>query len=212
MKRLPFVLFFSGMTIQFAALLGEHATEIPFVLRSVAPAHYRGQKGIETLLQKRKLESKEEGFDEISQFLIWHVYEINHIPRTQYEDFKVDGIWCMDLLREETTSDRREVVWTPDDLRFILSSVTNSFRDGAGKIVKSLEFNYHLSALKQNVEELKETNILMFCFGLFFIGCAIEVVAFLLEHAESKKTERVANNHKANATAPNQTKQQEHPS
>jgi len=38
-KKLRILLFFFGMAIGLAALFGEHATELPFVLKIVAPKY-----------------------------------------------------------------------------------------------------------------------------------------------------------------------------
>src|SRR6266566_6629177 len=114
MKSLPVALFFSGLAIQFGALLGEHAAEIPFVLKRVAPSYWRAQTGVETLLKKRRLEKTDIGFEEVSRFLIWNMYEINHIPKSRETDHKAEAISCMGETRQEGTSNGDEL-YTPDD-------------------------------------------------------------------------------------------------
>jgi hypothetical protein len=172
--------------------LGEHATEVPFVIKRVAPSYSRVQTGIETLLKQRKLGRTDVGFDEISQWLIGNENEINGRPRSFATDFKVDSITCMGEIRSEGTSHGDET-YLSDDIRCVVSSVTNRFTDGSGRTLQALEFHFHILALREKAEELKTPGVLRFCFGLFFVGCAIEVVAFAMERAETRRAESAEN-------------------
>src|SRR5437588_4081673 len=142
MKTLPIVLFFSGFLIQFAALLGEHLTEIPSALKIVAPSYCRARIGIETLLRERRLANTNEGFEEISRLLIWNMYEINHMPKDRKTDFKVDAIAPVGETVSKGTA-QGDDLYTPDDVRCWMSTVTNHFVDSVGHIQKSLVFEYH---------------------------------------------------------------------
>jgi len=211
MKKLPVVLFFSGLAIQLAALLGEHAAEIPFVLKIVAPAYCRAQAGIDTLMKKRSLVNTDEGFKEISHLLLWNMYEINNVPKNQNYDFKVDSISCMGAPTYEGTAHGTET-YTSDDIRYTLSTVTNRFTDSGGHIFHSFEFHYHLAALREKVGELKTPNVLWFCFGWFLIGSMVEVFAFLWEHADTKEVDAIVNKYKDQPPESSQTEEQEKPS
>jgi len=188
MKCLPAILFVSGLAIQLAALLGEHAAEIPLVIKHVAPSYFRAQTGIDTLQRSRRLGKADVGYHEIARWLIGNMHEINGRPRNLRSDTEVDSISCMGEFRSEGTPHGDEV-FLSDDIRCTLSTVTNRFVDAAGRVSQSLEFHFHTAALKTYVEELKTPGVLRFCFGLFFIGGAVEVVAFVLEHGETRKAE-----------------------
>jgi len=65
-KAFPIILFFTGLVIQLAALFGEHATEIHFVLRYVAPSYCHAVAGEQilagsTVWQAVGLDAKNDG-------------------------------------------------------------------------------------------------------------------------------------------------------
>jgi hypothetical protein len=186
MKGFPAILFFSGLAIQLASLLGEHAPEIPFVIKVIAPSYQHARTRIETLLRQRKLLKTNEGFSEISQFLIWNVYEVNQRPKDLKTDLKVESISEMGEFLSMGTS-KGDVQYTTDDIRYTVSSATNLFQGNQ----HSLEFLYHLKALQDQVDDLKRPSVLRFCFGMFFVGALVEIVAFLLESAEASKIKKV---------------------
>ncbi len=207
MKKLPIVLFFSGLAIQFAALLGEHTTEIPFVLKIVAPSYCRAQVGLDTLMKNRILVNTNEGFRELAHCLILNMYELHHTPKNKALDFKIESISCLGTWLSEGTTHGEET-YTGDDIRYTLSTVTNGIIDYAGRIQHSSEFHYHLAVLREKVEKLKKPNILSFCLGMFFIGSIIEIVAFFLELEETKKPEAMASDNKDAPTKSPETEEQ----
>jgi hypothetical protein len=48
-KRIPYFLFFVGLMIGLGVFIGDHADEMPWTLKYIAPAYYREEKGIEAL-------------------------------------------------------------------------------------------------------------------------------------------------------------------
>ena len=186
-RAIPIILFVSGIAIQLAALFGEHAQEIPFVIKVIAPSYYRANTRIETLLKNRSLASTDEGFPEILRFLLNGAREWDN-SQLPYEklDFKVSNISCMGEFRAENTP-HGDVHFTSDDIRFLISTVTNRFVDGAGHFYKTHEYHYQLASLREKVEQFKQPNLLVFCFGMFILGTLIETVAFYLECKESEE-------------------------
>jgi hypothetical protein len=91
-KKLPVILFFGGLLIQLAALFGEHATEIPFVLRLIAPSYYHANQGIEKIVLGNNLKIGDEGFNEISAILLKTFKEKNNVSPA-ITDLRIDKIW-----------------------------------------------------------------------------------------------------------------------
>jgi hypothetical protein len=212
MKNLPTVLFFSGLAIQLLALLGEHAEEIPFVLKRVAPSYFRAQAGIETLMKNRRLVNTDDGFVEISRFLLDNVDEINGRPKgfEIAHKVKLESISSMGESRQENTA-HGDVLYIPDDIRYVVSAEGNHFIDSAGHFQHALEFHYHLPALQKQVDELKTPNVLFFCFGMFLIGSIVEVAAFFWEKVETEATGQKVNEHKYQPPESCKTTEQEQP-
>jgi hypothetical protein len=89
-------LFFLGILIQLAALLGEHAEEIPLVIKIIAPSFFHAREGLKILDESGSLGTNAEGFDEVSKILCLAV-----IPRlTNETDYVVTSYLNSGLLGE----------------------------------------------------------------------------------------------------------------
>jgi hypothetical protein len=201
LKKLPVILFFLGILIQLAALLGEHAEEIPFVIRIIAPSYYHANQGLKILEDKGSLDKDSEGYGTISKILIElsasGLYLKKATPGIFFEetntlsesDLANLSISNLNMIHGNFASTRNG--------KYIFDGVSYELLSKAGP------FNYDPSSqespkyemdcrqpeedLRDRIEQLKRIPILEYCFGMFFIGTIFEVVAFIIEYKESRK-------------------------
>jgi hypothetical protein len=165
MKRYTIALFFFGLLTQLAALFGEHATEIPFVLKSVAPAYHHAQHGLEILRENNQLRRSDDGFAQVSEVLIKWLEGLN--PKVSLKNAAIDNL-------------RVEGSW----LEAGGASVHVHYTVAAPTLGAPQEMSITLEQLSNLVDDLKRLNILFFCFGLFGLGTIIEIMAFCIERSE----------------------------
>jgi len=174
MKKFPIVLFSCGILIQLAALFGEHAEEIPAVVKVIAPAYYHANNGLKHLISGASLAKHDEGFRELSELLSRDFKERNHVPE-HIKDITLDKIWY------ECDQWRGNQPIPSSELAVFSISTTVTKVVGPG----GTNGFCHIEKLRGHVEELKGANILYFCFGMFFVGTVVEIVAFFIESKES---------------------------
>ncbi len=172
MKKLSALLFFLGVSIQLCAMFGEHATEIPFVLKIIAPSYYHAGKGLETLLHKHFLGKSDDGFQEITPFILKYFRESSGIS-SSVTDLSIDDI----ILATESKIGEQSMG--------AISTIVFSFSTIKTPIIGSNKGTMQFDRLKDDVEQLKEPNILIFCFSLFALGTILDVIAFFIESSES---------------------------
>jgi len=176
-KKRAIVVLAAGILIQLAALFGEHATEIPFVFKIIAPSYCHAEKGVETLKGKGSLEKDDEGFDEISGLLV-KVYtklcKTNLNP--EYAEANIPIFNVNDIIIEG-----RGFALGKDVFR-LSCSITNSVFFNSPDHV-----NWELGDLEKSVEQLKKPNLLFFCFGMFLLGTVLDVAAFFMEAKNSNE-------------------------
>jgi hypothetical protein len=177
MRKLPIILFVIGTTIQLAAIFGEHAVEIPFVIRNIAPAYAHASKGMETLVHGDHLKHGDEGFTEVAAVLLDN-FKQKHNVSTNYTDLSIDDIWF-----DPTAMQAGESVDSFALVDFHVATVTTQIVGEGGHTGL-----IHLLNLKSAIDELKTPSLLRFCFGMFFIGVIIDAVAFFLESRESHES------------------------
>ena len=172
------LLFALGISIQLAAFFGDHAADIPVIMRFLAPDYFHATRAVERLgasSSEKLSKGSDEGFPQISKILkkrteiklgtnswVTSISEINVLGSVF-----VDG--------KLATS----VNWT-----FTCNPVQYE-----GKLADKGTDNWSFEALKSEVETLKGARILVFCFVLFFIGTAFDVIAFRMEPKEQNLTD-----------------------
>ena len=139
------------------------------------------------------------GFPDIEHLLIQHFYEINHRAKETIADYTINTIACMGEMFSENTPHGDEM-FTPQDIRYRVITVTNRFVDSSGHSIPYFEIHYHLSTLEKIAEDIKIPNILRFCFGAFFIGCILEGLGFYFEHQETIKELNIVERQHGGAT------------
>jgi len=184
-KKIKWTLFISGLLIEFAALLGEHADEIPFILKTVAPTYFRAQIALETLDKNHVLTNTNVGFDDISPFLIQNIYEANNLPLNTNLGLKIDVINRIGITEIVDWPHSGET-YSGGDLGFRYSSRNRQLISN-GKLVPALDGHYHVATLREKVQELKNPNILGFCVFLFIFGAVVEFIAFFMEISEPQE-------------------------
>jgi hypothetical protein len=180
-KAFPFILFFIGFLIQLAALFGEHAEEIPTAIKIIAPRYYVAKLGVDELLQNRILVNTNVGYSEISRFLYLAAEEWNGHPFHKPSDLAVTNVACINGFYTESTP-QGDVAFGQDDIQFSIFTVTNHMTDGLGHYSQIHDFHYSLTQLRDKIAQLKEPNMLVFCFGMFFLGTLIELIALIIEY------------------------------
>jgi hypothetical protein len=202
MKRLPIILFIIGTLIQLAALFGEHAVEIPFIIRSVAPAYTHASKGVTTLVHGAHLKHGDDGFTELASILLDN-FKQKHNVSANYSDLSIDDIWF-----DPTAAQGGEFIDSFALIDYHIATVSTVIVGAGGHIGLM-----HLQNLKASVDELKVPNLLRFCFGMFFIGVIIDAVAFFLESREPHKSSNSPKYHQNDdASKSTQNTNQEHAS
>src|SRR4051812_30748250 len=72
MRRRTIILFVLGLLVELAALFRDHATELPCILRRVAPSYWHANEGIKPLTKNQRLAPVDEGFSELAKVWINH--------------------------------------------------------------------------------------------------------------------------------------------
>lgn len=176
MKKWTKTLFFTGLIIQLLAFFVDQATEIPLVLRMVAPTHYHSKAGIESLLAKKKLAQTDDGFREIASTLLNDFRKRNNVS-ANIKDLKVERIW---LEIQATRGDQPVEGYTLVDFE-ISTETTKVYGIGGNIGFMTLE------RLEDAIEALKKPNILIVSILMFLVGSLIEILAFYAEHSKSKR-------------------------
>ncbi len=171
MKRITIVLFFVGLLLQFAAFFGDQATNIPFVLKLVAPRYTQAQSGIQTLSSKKTLQPNDPGFAVISEIFLERLRELNSpndVSKITIQQFAL-GEARLHL----STNRTREVI--P-----INATLSN------GQTMK-----WNLASLVQKVDELQNKNLFGYRLVVFLIGAVIQCIAFFYQRRERKRPKKI---------------------
>jgi hypothetical protein len=173
--RLRTALFALGVLIQLVALFGEHALEIPFLLQIVAPTYYHASNGVRRLESDSSVaisSAADEGFVEICSLLARHTAKklsSNEIDDIRISDINVKGAEFVDS--KIATS----IHWSFTLAVPILHE---------GVLSDHGTDSWSFEAIKAEVDELKNPNILAFCLTMFMVGTVIDVIAFRMENAK----------------------------
>src|ERR1041385_6742393 len=93
-KKLPTILFFVGVMIQLAALFGEHASEIPFMLKLISPSYYHASRGLKQIMHGRTLTRDDEGLLVMEPFLLKEWRQRNHVL-PKFSDVRIEKLWFL---------------------------------------------------------------------------------------------------------------------
>lgn len=166
---------------------------MPFVLKLIAPSYYRASIAVKNLEGGSVLTTNDVGVREVGGLVI-----------KSY----LDGL--TNALKGPIPSNFTNIFFS----KIFISHQNYIVGIGSGSSVAgtienlpttpNYGFNSPIwSIVKQQVEELKGKNILIFCFALFFIGAIAEIVAFFLGSAEANKSNEVSQAHKGESGASN---------
>jgi hypothetical protein len=193
-KRAIFLLV-SGILIQLASFFGEHAAEITIVTKTLTPSYYHASRGLEHLrradgeaLVNYHDRKPDEGCKELSAILLKAFKEK---PSTSLDN--AAKLTVEKITFESGASLNKEPIAS-------LGSV-GIFVDGPGttnwQAYDYKEF-YLFADLQNDVEKLKEPNLILFCLGLFVFGTILDVLAFIEGHNDPDNFPRqtIANEHK----------------
>jgi len=176
-KRIPYFLFFTGLIIGLGVFIGDHADEMPWVLRYIAPASYHEEAGIDALKKGKILNSGDEGFLQISSTLIANV-------KMKSED---------SVISEDSAPSESDV---EIGIRDIKISGLGGFTSGMEPLVSFTAFSPNhpeiwptplegsLQPAILDADRRKSASILPFCFGLFLLSSILEIIGFLMESRE----------------------------
>ena len=182
-------LFVAGMAIQLVALLGEHATEIPCVIKFIAPAYYHANKAVRRLELDSSLllsNSDDEGFAELSPLLAKHTAKKLGLAAPSIIHVKNVNVNGAEFIDSKIAT---SIHW---EFKLDIPIPHN------GEIADRGTDSWSFEVIQTEVDDMKSENILIFCFGLFFLGCICETVAFFLEFFEVDELEEIANCDKQN--------------
>lgn len=182
-----------------AALFGEHAQEIPFVIKHIAPRYYRANQGFQILTGQGSLNTNADGYDEISKILI--KIAIARLTVISNNDDIFNPTYTTNSIQDSSEFSIDNVKLIPGTFLAkggaVLNGISYDLHSKKGTFDNSVEAKrediFSLpcqqpeSELQDGIEQLKKLPILIFCFGMFFVGTVIEIIAFFIESKESKK-------------------------
>jgi hypothetical protein len=219
-KTLPYILFFGGLLIDLAAMFGEYADQIPFVMRGVAPSYYHAQHGLKTLRREGHLSKESEGYNEIAKILLkktmsnviftksnpgTNLMTTNKVGPTSFTNFSIENIRQSGEMAMTYDSNGAHNPVT-DGISFDLHSKSFPFNNepiGSKKANYDSPDSWREEKLSEKIDELKTRNLLIFVFTLFFIGSSFAVIGFFLERKaacdENPKPANQADNHQPKA-------------
>lgn len=212
MKRaFPLILFFVGFLIQLSGLFGEHANEIPFVIRVIAPSYYHANRELKILEEKGSLNEDSEGYDaiikiltelsashltnEITQKII--LLESNIPVSTNVTLITSRPLNSVDLPFFSISNlnmihgffyEKKTGKYIFDGVSYDIFSKNEPFKtDGFGSEKSGYiqQASQSVEDLQDGIDNLKKNPLLGFCFGMFFLGTLVEVIAFFIEKKES---------------------------
>ena len=177
MKALSVTLFIIGLLLECAAFFGDRASNIPLVMKIVAPAYVNAQFGMQTLKQTKALEPEDKGFSELAQLLSTRL-------RSPENPQAVSQITIQRLTRG--------------------NAAIGFGRNSAGERIpisvflsNGQELKLDISVLRKDIEALQNKNLFLYATITFFIGVLIQCIAFIIEHGENKRP-----NHSFHSDAP----------
>ena len=171
MRAFRISLFFFGLLLAFAAFLGSQASNIPLVMKIVAPAYVNAQIGMQTLKQARILEPDDKGFSELAQLLHPRLYS----PDNSQD---VSQITIQRLTRGNPA------------IGFIRNSAGERIPIGVF-LSNDQEFKLDISLLRKDVKTLQNNNLFLYSTIIFVIGALISCVSFIIEYRENKRLNKI---------------------
>ncbi len=184
-------LFGIGLLLQTMALFGDHAMELPFVLRVVAPSYCRANSGLERLLETRSLSRTSEGFRELEPCLAHHARTNLHHAFTNEVIVTIGDLSINSSMSVGGTMVNPSVSYT--------GKVSVVGMNQGVTIHGGNTFGMPVKQLRDKVDALKDPNLLLFCVVVFSLGTLVEIVAFMSERsnevtkaAPSKPSEQAA--------------------
>ena len=166
------VIFAVGIALQLIALFGDNATDIPPVLRIIAPKYFYASQCIKVLEADSSLSisnSADRGFAEIATIL--SKYTVKHANSEDFRGVKIQDVNVRGSAFIEGKM-ATSINWT-----FVLPKPILY----KGVVADRGSDNWSFEVIKSDVDNLKQPNILMFSFFIFFIGTVIDVFAFRME-------------------------------
>lgn len=169
MKALSIPLFIIGLLLACAAFFVDRASDIPHVMKIVAPAHVNAQIGMQTLKQIKTLEPDDKGFSELAQVLR------KYLPSPKSPQ-AVSQITIKRLTRGNVS------------LSFGQNSVEELIPIGVF-LSNGQELTLEISALmlRKDIAALQNKNLFLYAIRIFFFGVLIQCIAFIIEHRENKR-------------------------
>ena len=166
MKRTATILFFLGLFIEVAAFFGDHAANIQFVMKLVAPKYVQAQSGIQILSNKKKLEFKDPGFAVIADIFMAELREQN-APKA------VDGISIIGISRANAFMN-----FSPNRAKEVIP-IKFSLSNGQ-------TLDWDLEFLVTRIDKLQNRNIFCYAIIVFFVGAFIQCIGFVIESRKCK--------------------------
>ena len=167
MKALSIPLFLIGLLLASAAFFVDRASDIPHVMKIVAPAYVNAQLGIQTLKQTKMLEPDDKGFSELAQVFRKYL----HSPKSPQA---VSQITIKRLTRGNVS------------LSFGQNSVEELIPIGVF-LSNGQELTLNISILRKDIAALQNKNLFLYAFITFFSGVLIQCIAFIIERSENKR-------------------------
>jgi hypothetical protein len=169
----------------------------------------------------RLLEKNDEGYQEISKILINYLFDFeNFSPLARTKDVRIYRIYDSGMMEIGTDTAGGQSYKRP--FYFSVVSTNMTFVGDNPPAGGPTNFICDLDRIKEPIEQLKNPNILIFCFGMFFLGTLVEIAAFFIEskephnpigqHVNEVKKEAADSSSKADGEArPAPTKEENHP-
>lgn len=176
---MPIVFFFTGLLLDLGALFADHASELPLVMRLIAPAYSNASAGLQEIAKGDKLGRGDEGFKELEAILLTRFREDNDTP-TNITDLKIEQIW---IVRD---------AWRGNQPIEAFATVFYSFTTAAhvvdfGGRDAPKQGNRELVRLKEEVENLKHPNVTILSFVMFGLGTSLAITGFFMDRQLSRR-------------------------
>ena len=167
MRVVSVTLFAVGLLVSFTAFAADHATNIPFVLRVLAPAYYHAAQARATLEAAKQLHPADAGFREIEQIFV--------------------GL----LAKENSAEALRGVAVT----QFTRGTAMLGFSESRAREVIPVHvqlsngqtLQWDLSALDEQLATRRDAATFRYGFVAFLLGSLTETVAFAIEFLRPKR-------------------------
>lgn len=167
------MIFFTGLILSFAALMGDQVDEMPLALWMFANSSYHEQQGIRAILGGKTLNAGDEGFDQITDFISGLLRSRNkNLPDFVISDLKL-GDYGIALSGGDAS------------VSFVVKLT--------GYVDPPQKGDCQMAMIKENAENRKLEYVLPWRFALFFTGALLETYGCFMEGREPEKEVREEN-------------------